>query len=475
MRLPLLLLVVLAVALTWNAPALAAGGTTVRWQGAQKLQTVPTSSVGEPVFAANGSGAAVFAWWANVGNGVQIFATTRSPGQPFGAPQAVATLPSTASVSSVQPAIDAAGDVVVVWGQNASAGTGKGRLRAVYRRAGKSSFAKPQLVYTAGVQNVAVQFDVAVADDGTAIVVTELARADGGGVLAIQRPQRGKWSVRQQIGRRSTVPELPLVTVTSNDEIVATWAHSTKTAPPLPSRIQAASAPAPGERFGRTDDVTRLGGAGGASQMEPQALAADGKGNVWLAFVEMPAQPPFLLHVASRPGSGSFGRVTRIASPSDPDVALTSDTAGNLVASWTQAGSSPLLNDVVTRTKPAGKRWRKPRSLHRKGLNESTSIATSAPGGGNLVGFDGQSGVNNPFEAANVAVRAQPGSAFGPLSSAFSGPGFLGADLLGLSLDDSRRALAVGRQLDSSETTTAIVAAQGNLMPVAAPSSRTAR
>jgi len=262
-------------------------------------------------------------------------------------------------------AVDALGDVTVVWGT--ADGTDQGMVEAAVRPAG-GSFGAAEDVSSPGLW---AGPDLGVDRAGNATVVWASGDPPNVVVKAATRRTGGRFGPAQNLGGPDTIVSSPRIAVDARGDAIATWLASDD---PISSTccyayvLRAAFRPA-GGTFGPAERVLALPAA---EQVPSFKLAMDTKGDtvlVWLAS----RVPRSFVQAAYRPAGRRFGASKTLAEESGqtaPDgqlayvdhVDAAIDARGDAVAAWWNAGR------IQASLRPlALGAWRSPHDLGRPG------------------------------------------------------------------------------------------------------------
>jgi PKD repeat protein len=296
------------------------------------VSTVGLSSPGvdsfSPDVAVDPAGDAV-AVWARFDPSSQvdvIQAAVRPAGGSFGAP--IDLTPLSESAGSPRVAIDAAGDVVVVWLDSTAGGV----VQEAVRPAG-GSFGAPVDLSASGQS--AFNPQIAVDAAGDAVAVWQLFNGSVDVVQAAARPAGGGFSALPDVAPG----ENPQVAMDAHGDAVAVWVGSS-------GAVQEAVRPPGARSFGKPGVLSAT------DAFDPQ-VAVDQNGDA-VAVWDVLSGNFDVVQAAVQPAGGAFAPATTLSATGQgafsPTVAL--DQAGDAVAMWYRPNGT---NDVVqAAARPAG-------------------------------------------------------------------------------------------------------------------------
>jgi hypothetical protein len=365
--------------------------------GANRVEVAirrPGGSWGAPVavspLGANSSGAEIgiaeagdvtVVWSQEAGEGVNVlYSSTLSPGLQWSAPVAV-------SAAGDKPgwfelAVDPGGEAVIVYEDSS---TVKSRARVVTRPAG-GDWAAPLTVSAAG-EETTTNPTLAVGAGGDAAIVWTIPNA----VRAVERPAGGGWSAPATVVSASNSFFYPSVAVAPNGEAVAVWQQAING---VGAVVESSF-----ETGGAWSAPVELGG--GFFYAGPPQVAIDAAGEavaLWERKIENPAS--FDVLAASRPRGGPWSTPTAVPrtekeEPYEPSLALS--PGGQAVAAWV---TGTLTEHIIrTSVRPAGAPWGPPTDLTKPTESVDNPIV-AADAHGNAVVVWGAGG----FEANIVAA-----------------------------------------------------------------------
>lgn len=311
----------------------------VRPAGGGFSAPVPVSDTGlaaaAPAIAMNAGGTAVITW---VLDG-RAQATIRRPDGTFAVPRSLS--PSTGVTAQPpygfpRPAIDAAGDAIVVWDRS------NGTTRVVessYRPAG-GAFEAAQTVNAGG--NVGAVFpDVALDASGNATVVWEDCTASPSVCDAIKTNARLAGSGAPYLGTETiygptgAFSAFPRVAVDADGTATAIWYGEAGG-----NRVWTATRPL--NRSFSTPEA--LSSASGATRFTTIRFAPDGTA---IAAWNRLLGSQYAIQATTRPKGGAFGGVTNVSAlgvTSEAAPGLGTDAQGDAIAVWPRAGAG---GDVI--------------------------------------------------------------------------------------------------------------------------------
>ncbi len=203
------------------------GGT---WGLAATLSTAGEDAA-TPELAAAADGAVTVVWSSLSGVHYRVFAATRPAGGSWSAPQALSD--DGQDAASPQVAVAADGTATVVWRRS----DGSHDLVETVSRPVGGGWSAAETLSAPGESGLNPQ--VAVAADGSAIVVWDRFDGSHDRVQASQRPAGGAWSAPETISDAGQSASTPQVVIAADGTATAAWRRSDGT----DERIQAASQP----------------------------------------------------------------------------------------------------------------------------------------------------------------------------------------------------------------------------------------
>lgn len=304
------------------------------WQPPFTL-SAPGQEATLPELAIDRRGNALVVWQRGDRPARGIYAAARPAGAAFGAPLEISGRGGAPDVG-----FDSRGEAIAVWHRHGpSPGPCPLCVEASFRPAG-GLFGLPERVPATGAQP-----QLAVGPRGEALV---LVRHPGGIAKPIRasfRPAGGRFGGERKLGGGQT--GTPRVAFDARGRAVAVWSRGV--------RILSAFRPRRGGFRGPHD----------VSGGDLPRLAVDRRGNA-LAVWRRGVFPKARVRVAFRPAGRRFGRARTLSGPDagdETDVAF--DRRGNALAVWWRRSPNGRNFRVQAAFRPAGSRFRKPRTIAR--------------------------------------------------------------------------------------------------------------
>jgi hypothetical protein len=284
----------------------------------------------------NSRGDATLLWreYARFGH-TRLWVRTKRGGGSFGRPRAL----SGVHVSAVDAlsAVGEDGTQIVSWSE---LGRGETRMKVAVRR-GNGSFAERTLSAhrtPASTIYLGEASDLAVAPDGTAVLVAVGFVGRTSQVLALVRDAKGHWSKPQVVTTGRHGVRYPVVAFDAAGTATLAWERGPREfpddgAPPVKQEIRVAVRP-PGGRFGKPQRVSKPG-----HDARDAFLAVNGRGDAALMWNSTHGRnlPGSRVGIAIRKAGGRFGAPRLITPPGEarlPQAAL--GPTGSLVAVWSE-------------------------------------------------------------------------------------------------------------------------------------------
>ncbi len=310
------------------------------------LDLSPASS--EPEVAMAPAGEAVAVWRRFDGTSYVIQAATAPPGGSFSAPVDVSSAETTAAPQGLQVALNAAGDVALVWVQKDpnSPDPGQFSVLASVRPAG-GAFSAPTIVspqpLTVGNQAESPRVAIDAAGDVTA--AWDYFDGTNRVIQAATQPAGGSFSLPVSLTSDGADAFSPAVAMDSAGDAIAVWARSdgtndiieASTASPGGSFSTSTSLSEPGEDAGSPRIAMAPGGAATAVWVRKDA------GESWIAQASTGSAAAFSSPVdLSATGRSAF----------DPEVAM--DAAGGATAVWHRSDGANSIAQAAASSPGAG-------------------------------------------------------------------------------------------------------------------------
>jgi hypothetical protein len=313
--------------------AVAPARATAAWQ-APFAVSPPGQEAGEPDLAFDRQGNALVVW-RQAAPVRGIHAATFSAGTGLAVPQTISGVGGAPQVG-----FDARGEAIAVWHRRSGGPDGCSLCVEAAFRPPAGVFALPQRLPLVGADP-----QLAVDPRGSTLV---LARDPGGIAKPIRasfRSAGGAFGAEQKLGGGQTGD--PQVAFDARGRAVAVWSRGV--------RVLSAFRPRRGP-FGKPQVI-----AGG----DLPSLSVDRRGNA-LAVWRRGVFPRARVLAAFRPADGRFGRVQRLSGPDSGDEAdVAFDRRGNALAVWWRRGRKGGSYRVQVAFRPAGARFRRPRTISR--------------------------------------------------------------------------------------------------------------
>ncbi|HEY0279301.1 MAG TPA: PKD domain-containing protein [Solirubrobacterales bacterium] len=316
----------------WGAPReLSPGGEMIR----------------EPVVAVDAAGEAVVVWSRGLGLEFAIESSSRPAGGQWGEPVELSAPEMTKFEqfgSSI--AMDAAGDVVVVWQRGESVAGSLSVVVEAAERTAAGAWSAPEQLSAEG--KFAQGPKVGIGADGEAVAAWESGNGTSYVVEGASRQVGGIWGSPVELsGVATTAPDVHLA-MNQGGEAVVLWNANG-------SELQAATRSAAG-LWGPSSRVFAAPGP----FVHPR-VAIDPRGDVtalWEAYD--PTAGGTLVQAADRPAGGGWGTATNVSGSGADEPQLAMDAAGNAYAIWVSVGA---VDRVETAVHPAGGTWGTPVEL----------------------------------------------------------------------------------------------------------------
>jgi hypothetical protein len=252
---------------TVEAATRSAGGA---WEKASDIIT-PVAGTASPTVAIDASGDVVVVWAATTGTAWVVQASYRPSGGSWSAPADLSEPDRTESITP-QVAIDQDGQAEVVW----SGSSGGNPVIEQSARSAGGAWATARVISPAGVASVAPL--ISIGPSGDAAVVWTSSGKFGLVVTAAYRRKGGDWGPAVSVSGASSGPLSPSVAVDGHGNVVVAWTRATAGR----SLVQAASRTAASGTWTKPTSLSRAG----ADALTPNvALGPSGDGVlVWSRF-----------------------------------------------------------------------------------------------------------------------------------------------------------------------------------------------
>jgi hypothetical protein len=329
--------------------------------------------VAEFELAGNSRGDATLMWrqWARFGH-TRLWVRTKRAGGSFGRPHALTGVH--VSAVEAQAAVGEDGTQLVTW---LELDRGKTSLKAAARR-DDGSFAKRTLSSQrtpASTIYTGTAMDLALAADGTALLVGVGYFHGASQVFALERNANGHWSKPEVVTSGKRGVRYPTVAFDGAGAATLAWERGEREfpddgAPRVKQEIRVAVRP-PGGRFGKPRRVSKP-----AEDARDASLAVDARGDAALMWNATHGRnlPGSRIGIALRRAGGQFGAPHLITPPGEaflPRAAI--GPGGSVVAVWTDRDT------VVSARGSIGEGLGDAQSLSSRGV-EADSVAASSGG-----------------------------------------------------------------------------------------------
>jgi PKD domain len=317
------------------------------------------------------AGTHVVASWVRY-NGKNLVAQVaeRDPGGTWSQP--VSLSPPGRDAVSPELAVDARGDMAVVW---ASLGLRGWSIQDAFRPAG----AGWQLgdILDASAEGTAAP-DVAFDTKGNAVAVWAATFGDGWGIQASYRPAGGAWSAASTISGQDASGSLePQLAVEGNGDVLAVWSRNVGDNTIVETATRSVT--------GTAWTAARQLSPGGSDALAPR-IAVDGRGYGLVVWTSSGQDGLTVVADYRKPGKdwGPPASLTTVASgPISPAIAL--DDRGDAIAVWSHVFASGSRIQGSWHT-PTAAKWSAVRSLSKPGADALTPQGgLDADGNGSVV------------------------------------------------------------------------------------------
>jgi PKD domain len=381
----------------------AAAGATPTWLPAVDLQppsidVAPAYESFGAVARPDGTVVTVASQGGGAGAPTAIEARVRPAGGTFGSPQTLGPVAGATTPLGVLMAVDAAGNVVATWYENAGGVTA---IRVAVMEAGTTTFGAGQ---TLASGSTSILYGVAIAG-GTATVVWTASDGANRRVQAAVRPPGGTFGPPATLSDAGQDASAPTVSTGADGTTIVAWQRPNASGYQV---VQAAVRP-PGGVFGALPNLYTNPGLNSANwhiDGPKVAVAADGRATVLFSVYD---NTRHTLYAESRGTNGGFGGLDTVSDSSvDPGGATFSvalDDQNTALAVWSQSGTA------VATTRPSGGSFSDTLQPLSQPGGAGTPNVAFAPDGRAVVAWSGLSGTAN---ALQVVARPRGGAFGGP-------------------------------------------------------------
>jgi hypothetical protein len=347
--------------------------------------------IGSPHVVLDSGGNATAVWDRWSGNDTVVESAYRPAGESWQTPILISDAPGESSgeggegahdAQSPRIAVDAEGDVTVVWER--SAGTSKLLVQSVYRPSG-GSWQTPVTIGEVDTM-MAPEPWVAVDSQGDATATWTA----GGTIYSAFKPAGGSWQVPVQLsGAEAFVPQ---AAVDAQGDATVVWVHYNGST----FVVQSAYRPAGGS-WETPTDLSQSGEEGG----DPQ-IALDAHGDAMVVWDGHPSEYEDVARMAYRPVGGGWQAPVDISDEGEQIQALqvAFDAQGDAMVVWAGSTREAGGYDIARAAyRPVGGAWEAPTSLSEDGGNAYPSDLVFDAAGNVAVLWQRDNGTSNILQA----------------------------------------------------------------------------